>query len=727
MTVRAVVLALAVLAATAPDAGAARLRTTAASRKTARPARTAKRTPHRVSNLRRLAVARGARPRRATGPERSYVYDPALRAVRGAVADPAAREPWRRFPLGATYLGNGQTSFVVWAPRATAVLVALDGGSGARTPLRRGKDGYFHGIVAASPGARYKLALRKRGAASEDLFPDPASRHQPDGVHGASEVVDLRFAWSDAEASFRPPALADHVIYQLHVGTFTREGTLPAAAAHMDEVADVGFTAAQPLPVTQFPGARNWGYDPSQLYAVHDGYGGPAGMKSWVEATHRAGMAAVVDLVYNHPGPEGNYLGAFGPYFEGGGTPWGRAMTSKGSARPHVWRYFIENALQWAADYHVDAFRIDASHALPPGFVAELKRATDNLSRQLGRRIVVIAEDNRNDGAIVTRGPRTGRHTRGADAQWSTDPWHAWRVLHTGERESYLADFADDPQASLARGVRRGWVYEGQTSPSTGRPRGTPAARLRGETHVLPMGDHDQYGNTPTGDRLSARVPARVQRATDFMRYLLPVIPQVFMGDEWGAKTPFLYFVDHGDPAVREGTRQGRMNEFREFFEKNGGEAPDPTAVDTHARSVIDHAQKTAGDGARRLALHRALISLRKAHPALRRTDKRAMQVVSFPRERALMVRRWARGREVVAVFNLGDRPTTVDLTGGDVVSLEDGATEARRALGDRYRTLLHSEERRFGGRGARVTGFGGARPVVTLPANGAAYFDLAR
>jgi 1,4-alpha-glucan branching enzyme len=211
------------------------------------------------------------------------------------------------------------------------------------------------------------------------------------------------------------------------------------------------------------------------------------------------------------------------------------------------------------------------------------------------------------------------------------------------------------------------------------------------------------------------------------MRYLLPVIPQVFMGDEWGAKTPFLYFVDHGDPAVREGTRQGRMNEFREFFDKNGGEAPDPTAADTHARSVLDHGEKAGGDGARRLALHRALISLRKTHPALRRTDKRAMQVVSFPRERALMVRRWAKGREVVAVFNLGDRPTTVDLTGGEVVSLEDGAAEARRAFGSRYSTLLHSEERRFGGGGGRVAGWDAARPIVTLPAGGAAYFDLAR
>jgi maltooligosyltrehalose trehalohydrolase len=711
--------ALAAAAPSAADASRTQLRRPAARR--AAVAKRAPRPARRAATPRRVALARAPRA------PRSFVYDPAMRAVRGAAADTAAREPWRRFPLGATYLGNGQTSFVVWAPRATAVDVALDGGAGARVALRRGKDGYFHGIAAAAPGARYKLALRRRGATSVDLFPDPASRHQPDGVHGASEVVDLRFAWNQSEATFRPPALADHLIYQLHVGTFTREGTLAAAGAHMDEVAGVGFTAAQPLPVTQFPGARNWGYDPSHLYAVHDGYGGPAGMKSWVESTHGAGMAAVVDLVYNHPGPEGNYLGAFGPYFEGGPTPWGRSMTATGAARPHVWRYFIENALQWVADYHIDGIRLDASHALPPAFVTELKRATDNLSRQLGRRIVVIAEDNRNDGAIVTRGPRTGRHTRGADAQWSTDPWHAWRVLHTGERESYLADFADDPLGSLARGVRRGWVYEGQTAPSTGRARGTPAGRLRGETHVLPMGDHDQYGNTATGDRLSARVSRRVQRSTDFMRYLLPVIPQVFMGDEWGTRTPFLYFVDHGDPVVREGTRQGRMNEFREFFDKNGGETPDPTAQGTHARSVLDHGEKAAGgSGARRVALHRALIALRKSHPALRGMSKRSMQVVSFPRERALVVRRWANGREIVAVFNLGDRPTTLDLRGGDVIALEDATAEARRPLTGRFAPALHSEERRFGGSGARLAAFDGAQPTVTLPAHGAAYFDRA-
>lgn len=729
-TALAVALVIAAGSAAAQDADAAR---TTRRRVTPHRAPAASRAPRvpRVPNAPRRAARRPGRTRAANG----FVYDPLARTVRGAASDPAAREPWRRLPLGATYLGNGQTSFVVWAPRATSLAVALDGGAssngagkfGTRVPLRRGKGGYFHGIVAAGPGTRYKLALRRRGSAGEDVFPDPASRFQPAGVHGPSEVVDLRFAWGEAESSFRPPSLKQHLIYQFHVGTFTGEGTLPSAAARMDEVASTGFTAAQPLPINQFPGARNWGYDPSQIYAVHDGYGGPAGMKAWVESTHRAGMAAVVDLVYNHPGPEGNYLGAFGPYFEGGPTPWGRSMTATGAVRPHVWRYFIENALQWAALYHVDGFRIDASHALPPAFNAELKRAVDNLSRQLGRRIVVIAEDNRNEGAIVTRGRRTGRHTRGADSQWSTDPWHAWRVLHTGERESYLADFADDPLASLARGVRRGWVYEGQPAPSSGRPRGTPAGRLRGETHILPMGDHDQYGNTPTGDRLSAKVSARVQRSTDFMRYLLPVIPQVFMGDEWGTKTPFLYFVDHGDPAIRAGTKAGREAEFREFFDRNGGVSPDPTSADTHARSVLDHGEKTSGAGARRLAMHRSLIQLRKAHPALSRMGKRSMQVTSFPRERALVVRRWAKGRELVAVFNLGDRPATIDLSAGEVMPLEDGTAEARRPLTGRFAAAVHSEERRFGGGGARVAGFDGARPSVTIPAHGAVYFDRVR
>ncbi|HEU5061040.1 MAG TPA: alpha-amylase family glycosyl hydrolase, partial [Kofleriaceae bacterium] len=417
--------------------------------------------------VKRAAVARGkaARPRpaRAARPTRpaTFVYDPQSRMVRGAASSQAA--PWRRMPRGATYLGDGTTSFVVWAPRARAIDVAVLDARGrvtTRHTLSAGADGYFHGIVPVAAGTRYKYALtsRKRGG-GENLFPDPASRHQPDGVHGPSVVTDLRFAWAASESSFRPPALRDHIIYQFHVGTFTDRGDLAGAAERMEEVGDIGLTAAEPLPVSQFPGKRNWGYDPAQLYAVHESYGGPAGMKKWVEATHRAGMAAIVDVVYNHPGPEGNYLGAFGPYFEGKPTPWGRGMTARGAARPHVWRYFIENALQWAATYHVDGIRVDASHALPPAFFAELKRAADNLSRQLGRRIVVIAEDNRNKGSIVRAGKRTAGHTRGADTQWSTDPWHAWRVLHTGERGSYLEDFAAEPLALLARGVRRGWIY----------------------------------------------------------------------------------------------------------------------------------------------------------------------------------------------------------------------------------------------------------------------------
>ena len=712
-----VAVALALLMATASAADAGR--------------RIALRTPVKRAAVRPKVVRQ--RPARIPRPGRraTFVYDPQSRMVRGAAHTAAvhtAAAPWRRMPLGATYLGDGTTSFVVWAPRARAIEVAVMDKAGRVTEqhaLAPGADGYFHGVVPVGAGTRYKYALtgKKRGAGT-DLYPDPASRHQPDGVHGPSMVSDLRFAWADAEAAFRPPALRDHIIYQFHVGTFTGEGDLPGAAARMSEVAEVGYTAAQPLPVSQFPGARNWGYDPAQLYAVHASYGGPAGMKRWVEATHKAGMAAIVDVVYNHPGPEGNYLGAFGPYFEGKPTPWGRGMTSRGAARPHVWRYFIENALQWAATYHVDGIRVDASHALPPAFFAELKRAADNLSRQLGRRIVVIAEDNRNKGSIVRAGKQTAGHTRGADTQWSTDPWHAWRVLHTGERGSYLDDFTGDPLRMLARGVRRGWIYEGQTSPNTGKPRGTPAGRLRGDSHVLPMGDHDQYGNTPTGDRLSARVSTRVQRSTDFMRYLLPVIPQVFMGDEWGTQTPFLYFVDHGDPAVREATRKGRAEEFRHFFDAAGIEPPDPTAEESHRRSVLDHGEKARPEHARRAELTRALIRLRKQHPALKSGSKRAMQVTLFADQQALAIRRWAGGREIVAVFNVGDAPATVDLGGGEVVSLDDRAREARRPLHGRFRPIAHSEEKRFGGSAARIGGFTADRPVVTIPAHGAVYFD---
>ena len=499
----AVVVGLAVLlhlgSASASPAGTERVRGPRETRP-GRGARAVRRAADRVRALRagpeRLGE-RAARLGRRLGRVRaglarsrsdSFVYDPVRRSVLRAGSEPAARgkRPWRRMPLGATYLGEKRTAFVVWAPRARALDVLFyhpgETEPYARRPLRPGKDGYFHGVLGeVEPGAHYKYALHPAAGGAETALPDPASRFQPQGVHGPSEVVDHQhLSWSRGEASFKPPRLRDMVIYQLHTGTFSKDGTLAGAARRMGEVAEVGFNAAQPLPVTQFPGGRNWGYDPAELYAVHNTYGGPEGLKTWVESTHAAGMAAILDVVYNHPGPEGNYLGAFGPYFEGKPTPWGRGMTASGAARPEVYRYFIENALQWVATYHADGLRIDASHALPPDFLAQLKRATDDLSRRLGRRIVIIAEDNRNDGSIVRPARAGGRHKAAADAQWSTDPWHAWRVLHTGEKGSYLKDFATDPLRKLARGVRRGWVYEGQTAPFNWRAARDPGRRPSG-------------------------------------------------------------------------------------------------------------------------------------------------------------------------------------------------------------------------------------------------------
>ena len=450
-------------------------------------------------------------------------------------------------------------------------------------------------------------------------------------------------------------------------------------------------------------------------------------MKRWVEATHKAGMAAIVNVVYNHPGPEGNYLGAFGPYFEGKQTPWGRGMTSRGKARPEVWRYFIENALQWAAAYHVDGIRVDASHALPPAFFAELKRAADNLSRQLGRRIVVIAEDNRNQWTIVRAGAKTAGHTRGADTQWSTDPWHAWRVLHTGERGSYLEDFADDPLAS--------WPAGSAAAGSTrGRPRRAPASRAAPRpASCAARATSCRWATTtstatrPTGDRLSARVSARVQRSTDFMRYLLPVIPQVFMGDEWGTRTPFLYFVDHGDPGVREATRKGRAEEFRDFYEAAGIEAPDPTAEESKQKSVLDHGEKSQREHARRVALDQRAPPHAQGAPGPQEPQQARHAGDRLPRAqrpgRPPVGGRSRGGRRLQR--RRGARPRSIC---GAARSSRSTIAPARPAGPSRGASLpaLHSEEKRFGGSGARVSGFDGADPVVTIPAHGAVYFDRA-
>src|SRR5712691_11863094 len=389
--------------------------------------------------------------------------------------------------LGASVLEDTAT-FGVWAPRCRSVDVAIEGRH--PQPMRPDADGVFTATLGdLAPGTRYKYRLD-----GERYRPDPVSRWQPEGVHGASAVVDpRRFLWTDQD--FRGHAPSDLVIYELHVGTFTAAGTFEAIVQHLPALADLGVTAVQLMPVAEFPGSRNWGYDGVHLYAPQSTYGGPRGLRRLVDACHAAGLSVFIDVVYNHLGPEGNYLAEYGPYFtDRYQTPWGPAVNFDGEGSPGVRRYFIDNALYWVTEYHVDALRLDAIHGIfdagPTHILQELTEAVHAQAKALGRTVLVIAESDLNDNRVITDVSAGGW---GLDAQWSDDFHKSLHTLLTGEQNGYYQDFGD--LSDLATAITQGFVYQGQRSLFRERPHGTPSRHLSGERFVVYGQNHDQVGN----------------------------------------------------------------------------------------------------------------------------------------------------------------------------------------------------------------------------------------
>ncbi|MCB9788541.1 MAG: malto-oligosyltrehalose trehalohydrolase [Deltaproteobacteria bacterium] len=504
-------------------------------------------------------------------------------------------------PLGATPGPEGECSFLVWAPlRRRVDLVLPDGGGPRVVPMQRGVDGYFRARVAdAPPGTRYLYRLD-----GELERPDPASRAQPDGVHGPSAVAAHAPLSPDRQWRGRP--LREYVIYELHVGTFTAAGTLDAAAEHLPALAGLGITAIELMPVCQFPGARGWGYDGVYPYAVHTDYGGREALARFVQACHRHGLAVVLDVVYNHLGPEGNYLAAFGPYFtDRYRTAWGDALNFDGPGSDEVRRYFVDNAVEWVEALGVDALRLDAVHAIvdPTArpFLAELSEAVHAAAGRSGREVLVIAESDANDRRLLV-GTREGG--LGMDAVWADDLHHALHAWLTGERDGYYLDFG--PVERLAAAFERGWTFIGQRSEYRDRRHGSDPSGLAAERFVVCAQNHDQVGNRARGERLTALVdPPRVGVALAAV-LLSPFTPLVFMGDEHGEERPFPYFISHQDPDLVEAVRRGRAEEFAAFA--RDGELPDPASAATFASARLD--RERPGAEARR-ALFGALLALR--------------------------------------------------------------------------------------------------------------------
>jgi maltooligosyltrehalose trehalohydrolase len=568
--------------------------------------------------------------------------------------------------LGAIYLGDNRCSFCVWAPRASNVEIHIVSPDDRYIRMNADERGYHRAIVeGVSPGVRYFYRLD-----GEKERADPASRSQPDGVHSPSQVVDPSFDWRDSAWVGLP--LQDYIVYEMHVGAFTEEGTFDAVIPHLETLKDLGITAIEIMPVAQFPGSRNWGYDGVYLYAAQESYGGAAGLKRLVNACHAHGLAVVLDVVYNHLGPEGNYLWDYGYYFtDRYQTPWGAAVNFDGDHSDEVRRFFIENTLMWIDEFHMDALRLDAVHAIKDfsayTFLQELSEAVQHYAERSGRRIYTIAESDLNDPRHLNP-PALGGY--GLDSQWSDDFHHVVHTLLTGEQSGYYEDFGAFHQ--LVRVYREGWVFAGDYSPHRQRRHGGSARSIASGRLVVCTQNHDQVGNRMLGDRLTTLVSFDALKLAAATLLLSPFIPMLFMGEEYGEPAPFLYFVNHGDPDLVEAVRRGRKAEFSSFAWK--GEPPDPQAEETLAQSRLNHALREQGKHQTLATLYRELIRLRKTLPALAMLSKEQCEVTGFDTERVMMVRRWAArwsgdriayaegGAEVVTLFNYQDAPVTLSI-----------------------------------------------------------------
>lgn len=580
---------------------------------------------------------------------------------------------------GATLLEKGRCYFQVWAPEAEKVELHILGPHECYLPMVQSGKKYFE-ITACdiSPGTLYRYRLD-----GEKEYPDPASCSQPQGVSGPSEVVQSAFNWQDRGWYGLP--LQEYIIYELHVGAFTPEGTLTAIIPHLDELVKLGITAVELMPVAQFPGGRNWGYDGVYPYAVQNTYGGVPGLKQLVNACHRKGLAVVLDVVYNHLGPEGNYLEKFGPYFTGRyKTDWGKALNFDGPGSDEVRRFFVENALYWITEFHIDALRLDAVHAIldfsPRTFIEELVESVKERAEELNRRVYLIAESNADDARLI-RPPHSGGY--GLDAQWNDDFHHALHFLLTGETAGYYQDFSH--LRYLIKAVRSGFAYSGEYSRFRGRRRGSSTAGIPAYRFVVFSQNHDQVGNRPLGDRLSRLVSFESLKLAAGIVLLTPGIPLLFMGDEYGETAHFPYFISHSDPEIIEAVRRGRREEFEAFY--NHGVFPDPQDEKTFREAKLNRRLRTEGSHKVLLDLYTELIRLRKEIPVFQSFNQEHLEVVGYEKQDLVFMRRRDEDMEVVEVFNFSEAVAAA------VLPVPRGS----------WKKLIDSAEKRWGGSGSRV------------------------
>jgi maltooligosyltrehalose trehalohydrolase len=507
-------------------------------------------------------------------------------------------------------------------------------------------NGYWNTVLEnVDHGFTYAFQLN-----NSTFRPDPASHWQPDGVHGVSAVVDhSKFTWSDH--GWKGIPLEQLIVYEIHTGTFSPEGTFDGIISKLFRLKELGVTALEIMPVAQFPGRRNWGYDGVYPFAVQASYGGVEGLKCLVDQCHKIGLAVILDVVYNHLGPEGNYLWEYGPYFtkDKYRTPWGWAVNFDDAFCDQVRSYFITNAIYWMEHFHIDALRLDAVHAIydmnATTFLENLAEAVNTYSEVSGRKRLLIAESDKNDPRIVRSVSRGGY---GIDAQWCDDLHHALHAMITGENKTYYADFGSC--SDVAKAFCQGFVYDGVYSPFRKRSHGASAAGLESKRCVVCSQNHDQIGNRAFGERLITLSSPEAARCAAAVTVLSPMIPLLFMGEEWGEKHPFLYFVDHSDPALFDAVRDGRTNEYSLFHLSKP--IPDPFSESTFAESKIDWSEREVPKGTQLVSYYRYLLELRKKHPVFSVLSFDTIKNVEVSEERKLIMIQREHGGITVCIAN---------------------------------------------------------------------------
>ena len=555
--------------------------------------------------------------------------------------------------IGTKYYQNGNCEFTVWAPCSKGIILDIIYPHSHRVAMEKGEDGYWHILVNnIHPSSKYFYLLE-----NSRQRPDPASFFQPEGVHGPSVVVDhTRYQWEDQIWEGIP--LQTMIIYELHVGTFTPEGTLEAIIPRLQDMRFLGINTIEMMPVAQFPGERNWGYDGTYPFAVQNSYGGPDALKNFVNACHKQDIAVILDVVYNHLGPEGNYLEEFGPYFtDHYKTPWGKAINFDGADSDGVRNFFTQNALYWFQVFHIDGLRLDAIHGIydkgAKHILEELSEEVEKFSSYQGRKHYLIAESDLNNPRIIRPREKGGY---GIDAQWCDDFHHSLHSLLTREKEGYYVDFGTI--GNLKKSFEQGFVLSGNYSSYRKRRHGASPEGLSAQQFIVFSQNHDQVGNRKFGERLSILVDFERLKLAAGAVFVSSYIPLMFMGEEYGEDTPFHYFVSHSDPELIKAVREGRKKEFKSFTWNQ--EPPDPQSIETFLGSKVKWEKRFEEKHRVLLGFYQRLIALRKKIPALHNNNKNSLNISTIEDKKVIFIHRWHGDSHIWSLLNFNEQKTSV-------------------------------------------------------------------